>query len=107
MALEYNHDLHAADKNIASSIELVKSARADLKPKLSGNADFQYTGNPLELTAQLPGMDTPLSFEGRDMKYGASLSLLQPIYTGGRILIKPNCFCLRSAIRPISNIGTQ
>lgn len=86
MALEYNHDLHAADKNIASSIELVKSARADLKPKLSGNADFQYTGNPLELTAQLPGMDTPLSFEGRDMKYGASLSLLQPIYTGGRIL---------------------
>lgn len=86
MALEYNHDLRAADKNIASSIELVKSARADLKPKLSGDANFQYTGNPLELTANLPGMDTPLSFEGRDMKYGASLTLMQPIYTGGRIL---------------------
>lgn len=86
MALDYNHDLRAADKNIASSIELVKSAQADLKPKLSGDANFQYTGNPMKLTANLPGVDNPLTFEGKNMKYGVSLTLLQPIYTGGRIL---------------------
>lgn len=86
MALEYNHDLQAADKNISSSMELVKSAKADLKPKLSGEANFQYTGNPIELTLNLPQAGQPLTFEGRDMKYGASLSLMQPLYTGGRIL---------------------
>lgn len=85
MALEYNHDLRAADKNIASSMELVKSAQADLKPKLSGNVSFQYTGNPMELTLNLPQAEHPLTFEGRDMKYGASLSLMQPLYTGGYI----------------------
>ena len=86
MALEYNHDLQAADKNIASSMELITSAKADLKPKLSGEANFQYTGNPIELTLNLPQTGHPLTFEGRDMKYGASLSLMQPLYTGGRIL---------------------
>lgn len=86
MALEYNHDLQAADKNIASSMELIKSAKADLKPKLSGEANFQYTGNPIELTLNLPQTGHPLTFEGRDMKYGASLSLMQSLYTGGRIL---------------------
>lgn len=86
MALEYNHDLHAADKNIASSIEMVKAAQADLKPKLSGDANFQYTGNPLKLTAILPQAEAPLNFEGRNMKYGTSLTLLQPVYTGGSIL---------------------
>lgn len=86
MALEYNHDLRAADKNIASSMELVKSAKADLKPKLSGDANFQYTGNPIELTLNLPQAGHPLAFTGRDMAYGASLSLMQPLYTGGRIL---------------------
>ena len=50
MALDYNHDLKAAEKNIAASVEIEKSAKADLKPKLSGAANFQYTGNPLELT---------------------------------------------------------
>lgn len=86
MALEYNHDLRAADKNIAASIELIKSAQADLKPKLSGEANFQFTGNPLELRMSLPQAETPFSFEGKNMKYGASLTLMQPIYTGGRIL---------------------
>lgn len=75
MALDYNHDLRAADKNIASSMELIKAAKADLKPKLSGDANFQYTGNPIELTVNLP-QSNPLTFEGRDMKYGASLSLM-------------------------------
>lgn len=86
MAVSYNHDLKAADKNISASIELERSARADLKPKLSGSADFQYTGNPLQLTLNLPSMDKSMTFEGRDLKYGASLTLLQPVYTGGRIL---------------------
>lgn len=86
MALNYNHDLRAADKNIASSIELVKSAQADLKPKLSGDANFQYTGNPLKLNINLPQAEKPVTFEERDMKYGVSLTLMQPIYTGGRIL---------------------
>lgn len=86
MALDYNHDLQAADKNIASSMELIKSAKADLKPKLSADANFQYTRNPIELTLNLPQAERPLTFEGRDMKYGASLSLMQPLYTGGRIL---------------------
>lgn len=83
MALDYNHDLKAADKNIAASIELEKAAQKDLRPKLSGEANFQYTGNPLQLNIDLPSMQTPLAFEGRNMKYGASLSLLQPVYTGG------------------------
>ena len=80
MALDYNHDLKAADKNIAASIELEKAAQKDLRPKLSGEANFQYTGNPLQLNIDLPSMQTPLAFEGRNMKYGASLSLLQPVY---------------------------
>lgn len=72
MALDYNHDLKAADKNIAASIELEKAAQKDLRPKLSGEANFQYTGNPLQLNIDLPSMQTPLAFEGRNMKYGAS-----------------------------------
>ena len=86
MALDYNHDLKAADKNISASIELEKSARSDLKPKLSGDANFQYTGRPIELSLDLTPGELPLNIEGRNMKYGASLTLLQPVYTGGRIL---------------------
>ena len=86
MAVEYNHDLKAADKHISASIELEKAARKDLRPKLSGDANFQYTGNPIQLTLDLPSMQNPLTFEGKDMKYGASLTLLQPVYTGRRLL---------------------
>lgn len=86
MAVEYSHDLKATDKNIAASIELEKAAQKDLYPKLSGNANFQYTGNPLELTLDLPSTGNPVIFEGKDLKYGASVSLTQPIYTGGRLL---------------------
>lgn len=85
-SLEYNHDLKAAEKNVSSSMELEKSARADLKPKLSADADFQYTGNPIELTLDLPSMGQPVTFQGKDLKYGVSASLLQPVYTGGRLL---------------------
>ena len=63
MAVEYNHDLKAADKHISASIELEKAARKDLRPKLSGDANFQYTGNPIQLTLDLPSMQNPLTFE--------------------------------------------
>ncbi len=86
MAVEYNHDLKAADKHISASIELEKAAQKDLRPKLSGDANFQYTGNPIRLTLNLPSMQNPLTFEGKDMKYGTFLTLLQPVYTGGRLL---------------------
>ena len=86
MALDYNHDLKAAEKNIAASIEVEKSARADLKPKLSGNANFQYTGNPMELSLDVPSMGLSKTFQGQHLGYGASLSVLQPVYTGGRVL---------------------
>lgn len=46
---------------------------------------FQIYGNPLELSAELPG-GGPLTFEGQDLNYGASVTLLQPVYTGGRII---------------------
>ena len=66
--------------------EMIKSARADFKPKLSAGGNFNYTGNPLELSIDLPSMSSPLYFQGKDLKYGATLSLSQPIYTGGGIV---------------------
>lgn len=119
MAVEYNHDLKVADKHISASIELEKAARKDLRPKLSGDANFQYTGNPIQLTLDLPSMQNPLTFEGKDMKYGASLTLLQPVYTGGRLLetsgwqninivwqhIRRNTFVPPCATKPICNTG--
>lgn len=86
MALDYNHDLKAAEKNIAASMEVEKSARADLKPKLSGAASFQYTGNPMELTLDIPSIGLLKTVEGKNLNYGGSLSILQPVYTGGRVL---------------------
>lgn len=86
MALDYNHDLKAAEKNIAASMEIEKSARADLKPKLSGAASFQYTGNPMELTLDIPSIGLSKTVEGKNLNYGGSLSILQPVYTGGRVL---------------------
>lgn len=86
MALSYSHDVKAAEKNIAASLEVEKSARADLKPKLSGIANFQYTGNPMELSLDIPSMGLSETVEGKQLNYGASLSILQPVYTGGRVL---------------------
>ena len=86
MALDYNHDLKAAEKNIAASMEVEKSARADLKPKLSGAASFQYTGNPMELPLDIPSIGLSKTVEGKNLNYGGSLSILQPVYTGGRVL---------------------
>lgn len=85
MALEYNDNLKAATKNIAASVEMERAARADFSPKVSAGAEYQYTGNPLELSADLPSVG-PVTVQGKDTKYGFSATLLQPVYTGGRIL---------------------
>ncbi|MEG1867044.1 MAG: TolC family protein [Bacteroides sp.] len=86
MALAYSHDLKAAEKNISASLELEKSARADLKPKLSAGGQFNYTGKPMKLSLDLPALESPLNFGGQNLGYGASVSLLQPLYTGGMLL---------------------
>lgn len=85
MAVDYSHDLKAAQRNIARSVELENMARADTKPQLSGEVNFQYTGNPMELNLNLPTLGD-LSFKGQNFNYGAALTILQPVYTGGRLL---------------------
>lgn len=82
---EYNQDIRSADYAIAMRLENEKSARADFLPSLSGGANFNYTGHPLELSVAVPSLNEPLSFQGRDTKYGASLSLLQSVYSGGAL----------------------
>lgn len=59
-----------------------EKVKADFLPSLSGNANASYTGNPLELYRELPSIETPLYFQGRDTKYGASVTLLQPVLFG-------------------------
>lgn len=81
----YNQDIKSADHSAAMYMEMKKSAKADFFPKLSADANFNYTGNPLELTRQMPGMESPVTFQGKDTKYGASLTLAQPLYAGGAI----------------------
>lgn len=83
--INYNQDIKTADHSAAMYMEMKKSAKADFLPKLSADANFNYTGNPLELTRQVPGMEGPVTFQGKDTKYGASLTLAQPLYAGGAI----------------------
>lgn len=84
-ALEYSHDLKASEKNILRKNELIKSAKADFKPKFMGGADYSYKGNPLEVEVSLPQVDNPLSLQGQHSRYGLNLNLVQPIYMGGQI----------------------
>lgn len=81
----YSPDLRAAQHAAGAGQEARQSAHADFLPKLSGGANFNYTGNPLRLDVNLPGTDAAYTFEGRDTKYGASLNLSQPLYTGGAL----------------------
>jgi outer membrane protein TolC len=83
MALSYNQDVKAADKGVAYYKEMESSAKADMLPKVAANATARYTGNPMELSITLPSLGA-LSFEGKHESYGASLSMVQPVYTGGR-----------------------
>lgn len=86
MALEYSPDIKSARENVAASIEMIGAAKADLKPKLGAGATYQYAGHPIELNIEAEALGTPLHFQGQNNKYGASLSLSQPLYSGGRLL---------------------
>lgn len=81
----YNQDIKSVGYAVSIRQEAAKSAKADFLPSLSGNANASYTGNPLELYRELPSIETPLYFQGRDTKYGASVTLLQPVYSGGAL----------------------
>lgn len=81
--LHYNQDIKTVDYQVSMRTEMVQSARADFLPKLSADANFKYTGNPLQLTRTVG--DIPISFEGRNIHYGGSLTLAQPIYMGGSL----------------------
>ena len=81
----YSLDLRAAEYAAGASGEAKQSARADFLPKLSGGANFNYTGHPLRKDIALPGTDDVYTFEGRNTKYGASVSLAQPLYAGGAL----------------------
>lgn len=83
MTLEYNQDVKSAERNIELSRELEKSAKADYLAKLSANADFNYTENPMELSVNINGL--PLGFKGENISYGTSVAIVQPIYKGGMI----------------------
>ena len=70
--LEYNQDLKAAGYNEAMKQEMIKSARADFKPKLSAGGNFNYTGNPLELSIDLPSIRAEI--------WGDSLPITTDLY---------------------------
>ena len=75
MALDYNHDSgKLRTKNIAASIELEKVHRRIYALKLSGEANFQYTGNPSSIEYRL-AFDADLRWLLKEeiWKYGASL----------------------------------
>lgn len=80
---EYSRDIKMAEKTSAIKSEMVKSAYADFLPTLSGSANAGYTGNPMRISKRIDGIDAPINIEGNDTKYGASLTIEQPIYTGG------------------------
>ena len=46
MAVEYNHDLKAADKHISASIELEKAAQKDLRPSYRVTPTFNIPATP-------------------------------------------------------------
>lgn len=81
----YNQDMKAAGHAVSLKQNMEKVAKAEFLPSLSAGADFKYTGNPLELSVDLPGYESPLHFQGNDTRYGADLTLAQPLYTGGAI----------------------
>lgn len=83
--IDYNQDIKAAGYTVSLQKEKEKSAKADFLPKLSADGSFSYTGNPMELQVDIPEMDISRSWQGSDMKYGASLTLAQPLYQGGFI----------------------
>lgn len=83
--IQYNQDIKSATHAVSMKKNMENAAKADFLPKLSGQANFRYIGNPSELSVSLPGMDAPVGFQGKDMNYGAGLTLAQPLYSGGAI----------------------
>lgn len=81
----YNQDIKMAGYDAAIQREKQKSAKADFLPALSGNANFGYKGNPSELSVTVPSLNESLNFQGQHNQYGASLTLAQPVYTGGAL----------------------
>lgn len=82
---EYNQDIRASRYAVSMQQEKKKSAKADFLPSLSGNADLRYTGNPASLDVSVPSLNEMIHFQGRNTQYGASLSLVQPVYSGGAL----------------------
>lgn len=85
MAVSYNQDIKAAHMNELAVEENIKSAKTDFMPKVSANASYTYTGNPMELNIVLPGTTSPFGFKGNNEAYKGAISMAQPIYQGGKI----------------------
>lgn len=83
--LDYNQDIKVAQQNAGMHSEYRKVAKSDFKPKLIGGANFNYTGNPYEISLNSPTTGNNMSFEGQHMNYGVGLSLEQSIYAGGSL----------------------
>lgn len=82
---DYSHELKSSGYSREMYAELTDRAEAEFYPSLQGGGSFQYTGNPLSLNKEIPGLSQPLTFTGQHEKYGVNLSLSQPIYTGGAL----------------------
>lgn len=85
--VEYNQDVKSAGYAVLIREEQEKSAKADFLPALSADGTFNFTGNPTELSLSIPNLGTA-KLEGKNMKYGASLTLAQPLYMGGALKAK-------------------
>lgn len=84
LVFEYSHDIKNADYMIYQTSELEKAALADYLPRINATGDFSYTGNPIEITTDIAGQSVVLGGNNH-MKYGAALSVIQPVYAGGEI----------------------
>jgi outer membrane protein len=85
LVCDYSHELKSSGYSREMYAELADRAEAEFYPSLQGGGSFQYTGNPLSLNKEIPGISQPLTFTGQHEKYGVNLSLSQPIYTGGAL----------------------
>lgn len=83
--IQYNQDIKSAGYAVSMKKEMEHAAKSDFLPQLSGQGNFRYTGHPNELSVTLPEAGSPLEFQGKNMNYGAGLSVAQPIYSGGAL----------------------
>lgn len=83
--LDYSQDVKMAQYKTYIRQEKQKTAKANFFPSLSGDANFNYIGNPAEISMALPQVKSPIYIKGRGVKYGVGLTLAQPVYAGGSI----------------------